>query len=185
MEKSHVTVSYHNVEKRQNVSAISDRFMFSGTPEYGGTIALLSALGPHSAVRGLLAAVASGREIQVDAYPRAWFRGQEGGKSLTAALSKEVIHGIYVGPSLLRGAGESRSIAVLDDDPRKVFQRLAYTFAIPALPEWAEWLFGALKREKRLTPLAGHHARGCTLDMSEADLDLLLSDGVKKGELRF
>src|SRR5262245_21561086 len=105
METPFVSVSYHNPEKRLNVSVVSDRFMFSGTPEYGGPVALLSALGPHSAVRGLLAAVASGREIQVDAYPRAWFRGAEGGKILTAALSREVTHGIYVGPSLLLGAG--------------------------------------------------------------------------------
>jgi hypothetical protein len=185
MEKPYIRVSYHSLEKRLHVSTLSDRFMFSGSPEYGGMIVLLSALGPHSAVRGLLAAVASGRDVQVDAYPRAWFRGAEGGRSLTAALSKEVTHGIYVGPSLLLGSGQTRSITVLDDDPRKVFQRLAYTFAIPALPEWAEWLLGALKRAKKLTPLAGHRARGCTLDATEEDLDKLLASGVKEGAIRF
>jgi len=174
---------YKDIEKGYHVSAVVDRLLFEGTPEYGGQIVLLSAIGPHSAVRGVLAAVATGREIRTDRFQRGRFYGRDGGRILTAALGGGVIHGCFVGPRLLQG--EDDRIAILGDEPRKIFDRLCQSMALPALPEWAAWICETLKSKRLLTPLAGMGASGCTVSASEEEMDRILSDGVKRGALKF
>ncbi len=174
---------FKDSEKSFNVSAVVDRLLFEGSDEYGGQVMLLSAIGPHSSVRGLLAAVATGREIRADRFPRARFYGREGGRILSAALGGGVIHGCFIGPRLLQS--EDDRCAILGDEPRKVFDRLCQSMALPALPEWATWICDELRSKRLLTPLAGMGAAGCSLSASEDDLDRILSDGVKRGTLRF
>jgi len=174
---------YKDLEKGYHVSAVVDRLLFEGSDDYGGQIVLLSAIGPHSAVRGVLAAVATGREIRADRYQRARFYGREGGRILSAALGDGLIHGCYVGPRLIQA--ESDRFAILSDEPRKVFDRLCQYMALPALPEWAKWICETLKSKRLLTPLSGMGASGCTLSASEEELDRILSDGVKTGALKF
>jgi len=174
---------YKDIEKGYHVSAVVDRLLFEGTPEYGGQIVLLSAIGPNSAVRGVLAAVATGREIRTDRFQRGRFYGRDGGRILTAALGGGVTHGCFVGPRLLQA--EDDRIAILGDEPRKVFDRLCQSMALPALPEWAEWICKTLASKRLLTPLAGMGASGCTVSASEEEIDRILSDGVKRGVLKF
>lgn len=181
--RPYLAVYYHHLEHRMNVSVIADRILFAGDPAYRCTLVLLSVLGPHSAVRGILAAAASQREIRCDAWPTARLCGTEGGRLLTAALSKEVTHGCYLGPELLLGA--SGRIAVAEDTPRKVFDRLNHAFAIPALPEWDEYLHAALKQERELVPLNGRGATGCLVNTSEDRIDGIISRGIREGAIRF
>lgn len=182
-DRPYAIACYMDIEKGYRVSAVVDRFLFEGTPEYGGQIVLLSAIGPHSAVRGILAAAATGREIRYDRFQRARFYGRDGGRILTAALGGGVTHGCFIGPRLLQA--EDGRIAILCDEPRKVFDRLCQSMAIPALPEWAAWLYEELKSKHLLTPLAGMGASGCIVSASEDEIDLILSDGVKRGALTF
>jgi len=181
-DKPYSVVYYHDVERRLNVSVVADRILFAGEPRYGCTLALLSALGPHSAVRGILAAAASGREIRSDAYPMARFYGSEGGRILTSSLTREVTHGCYLAPDLLLSS--TGRTAILDPTPRKVYDRLTYQFAIPTLPEWADWLYKALEKSRELSPLSGKGASGVVIQTSEERLDALIADGVKSGALR-
>ena len=174
---------YKDQEKGYHVSAVLDRLLFEGSDDYGGQIVLASVLGPHSAVRGLLAAIATGREIRTDRHPRARFYGREGGRILTAALGGGAIHGCFVGSMLLK-AGEGRS-ALLGDEPRKVFDRLSGSMALPALPEWAEWISRELRSKGLLSPLAGMGASGFALSAGEEDLDRILCEGVRRGAIRF
>lgn len=174
---------YKDYEKGCHVSAVVDRFLFEGSDDYGGQIVLLSALGPHSAVRGILAAAATGREIHVDRYPCGRFYSREGGRILTAVLGGGAIHGCYVGPRLIEA--EEDRLAILGSDPRKVFDRLCRTMALPALPEWAAWIFETLKSKRLLVPLCGMGSSGCTIQASEEELDRILSEGVKCGALKF
>lgn len=182
--KPYLTVYYHHLEHRVNISVVADRILFTGDPQYSGTLILLSVLGPHSAVRGILAAAASHREIRCDAYPTARFYGsEEGSRILTVAISKEVTHGFYLGPEIL--LGESDRIAVSEDTPRKVYERLIHVFAIPALPEWDEFIYSALKKDERLVPLSGKGAAGCLITTDEEHLDGIISRGIREGAIRF
>lgn len=174
---------YQDIERGYHVSAVVDRLLFEGTPEYGGQILLLSAIGPHSAVRGMLAAVATGREIRTDRFRSARLYGRDGGRILTAALGGGAIHGCFIGPRLLQS--EDDRFAVLGDEPWKVFDRLCRSMALPALPEWAAWICETLKSRRLLTPLAGVGVSGSAVSASEEELDRILSDGVKRGALKF
>ena len=181
--RPYLTAWHKDLEKGYHVSAVVDRFLFEGSDDYGGQIVLASVLGPHSAVRSLLAAMATGREIRTDRYPRARFYGREGGRILSAALGGGAIHGCFVGPLLLK-ADEGRS-ALLGDEPRKILDRLCQTMAIPALPEWADWVCGELRSKRLLSPLAGMGASGFAISAGEEDLDRILADGVRRGALKF
>ncbi len=174
---------YKDIEKGYHVSAVVDRLLFEGSTEYGGQIALLSAIGPHSAVRGILAAVATGREIRTDRFQRARFYGRDGGRILSATLGGGVIHGCFIGAHLLKS--DDDRFAILGDEPRKVFDRLCQSMALPALPEWATWICETLRSKRLLIPLCGVGASGCSISASEEDLDRILSDGVKRGALKF
>ncbi len=177
------TVFYRDFEQRLNVGVLADRVLFSGDPAYGGTLALLSILGPHSAVRGVLAAAASRRELRAACWPAARLYGEEGGRILTQALSKSVTHGIYLGPELLLST-ESGPMAVLDPVPERIFARLNHRYALPARAAWAEWLGKALEKERHLAPLAGFGASGCRITAAEETLDQLVSSGVRDGSLQ-
>jgi hypothetical protein len=183
-EKPFSTVSYHDAEKRLNVSAIADRILFSGDPEYACSLVLLSVLGPHSAVRGILA-MAAGRwcELRFSSYPKVRLYGSEGGRLLTAAISKEVTHGIYLSPSTLLSA--KGHFDLLEASPEHVYARLTHAYAFPSLPSWAEWIVRSLKADRRITPLMGQGAQGLTVSVSEEDLDLLVARGVKEKALTF
>ena len=182
-DKPYFNVSYHDTEQMLNVAVIGNSILFKGTEQHGGTLTFLSILGPHSAVRGILAALAMERDIRCDAYPQATFNVGKGGKSVTQALTRKVTHGIYLAPDLLLDA--STSVAVLDDSPEKVYQRLIHSFAIPTIPEWAGWLYEALKKKKLLTPLEGIGARGVSIEASEQCLEDLVSRGVRSGAIWF
>jgi len=174
---------YKDLEKGYHVSAVVNRLLFEGSDDYGGQIVLASVLGPHSAVRGLLAAMATGREIKMDRYSRARFYGREGGRILTAALGGSSVHGCFVGPTLLK-TDEGRA-ALLGDEPRKVLDRLSQSMALPALPAWAQWICDQLRSKRFLTPLSGMGAAGFTISAGEEDLDRILCEGVRGGALKF
>lgn len=183
-EKPYSTVSYHDAQKRLNVSAIADRILFSGDPQYACSLVLLSVLGPHSAVRGILA-MAAGRwcELRFSAYPSVRLYGSEGGRLLTAALSKEVTHGVYLAPSTFLST--KGHFNVLENTPERIYERLTHTYAFPSLPSWAEWIYRSLKADRRISPLMGQGAQGATVSVSEEDLDLLVARGVKEKALTF
>ncbi len=90
---------------------------------------------------------------------------------------------MYLAPDLLIGSTEK--IAVLEDTPRKVFDRISHAFAIPALPDWAEWIYQALKSRRQIIPLVGKGASGASIRTSEEALDEIIAKGVKKGAIRF
>ncbi|MBI5446327.1 MAG: hypothetical protein HY900_34575 [Deltaproteobacteria bacterium] len=182
--RPYFTVYYQDDERRLNVTTIGDRVLLDGDPKYGCSIVLLSVLGPHSAVRGLLAALVSHRDVRSDLYPSARLYGSDNGRIVTHALSKELTHGAYLAPEILNGT-ESRRIAILNDTPEKVFERLMHRFAVPAVPEWKDWLCQALKRSEQLTTLTGHGVGGCMISTSEESLDALISKGVAEGQIRF
>jgi hypothetical protein len=183
-EKLYSTVSYHDAQKRLNVSVIADRILFSGNPESACSIVLLSVLGPHSAVRGILA-MAAGQwsELRFSACPKVRLYGSEGGRLMTAQLSKEVTHGVYLAPSTFLAAKDY--FTVLEDSPEQVYARLTHAYAFPSLPSWAGWIYDRLKADRRLTPLKGQGAKGAVLSVTEEVLDLLVARGVKEKALTF
>ena len=182
-DKPYFTVSYHDDEKNLNVAVVGNSILFKGHASQGGTLTYLSILGPHSAVKGILAAIAMEKDIKCDSYPQASLSARKGGKSMTQALSRKVVHGIYLSPDLLLDSSER--IAVLDDSPEKVYRRLIHSFAVPTIPEWAGWLYDTLKKENLLAPLVGKGGRGVSIEASEESLEALISRGVREKAIWF
>jgi hypothetical protein len=177
-------VHYYDYARGLSVAAHSDRFLFSGTERYG-TIVLLSVAGPHSAVKAILAASASGYQIRADAFPDGTFTGgrEGGGRLITAPLGPGTVHGLYVGPDLLNREG--RSFALIGETPEKLYSELDRRFTLPAIRQWAEPIAEELKARGRLKPLGGFGASGWEVSLTDAKLDSIVTEGVKRGRLKF
>jgi len=174
---------FHDPARGLSVSAFCDRFLAIGSESHG-TIVLLSVAGPHSAVKALLAAAATGTSIRTDGMPKAQFTGSRegGGRILTAPLAPGLVHGLYVGPALLER--DAPRFAMLGDSPAAIFRELARRFTLPALPEWADWMAKKLADQGRVRPLAGFGAAGVEVSLTEAGLDALVAEGVRTGAVR-
>jgi len=174
---------FHDPTRGLSVSAFCDRFLYLGNESFG-TIMLLSVAGPHSAVKAMLAAAATGYSIGTDAVPKAHFTGSRegGGRILTAPLAGGIVHGLYIGPMLLER--ESPRFAMLGDSPAAIFRELARRFTLPALPEWAAWLAKKLADKGKIRALRGFGASGIEVSLTEADLDTFVSEGVRTGEIK-
>ena len=177
-------VHFYDMSRGLSVGAFSDRFLFSGSENYG-TLILLSIAGPHSAVKAILAAAASGYPIRTNAFPRGSFTGSRegGGRIMTAPLGTGIVHGLYVGPDLLER--ETHRFALLGETPSRIFAELNRRFTLPAVPEWADRIAAELKARGRLKPLGGFGASGCEVSLTYAELDSIVSDGVKRDQMRF
>lgn len=181
--KGYFTVSFHHAEQRLNISVVADKILVQGSAEYGGSLVFLSVLGPHSAVRGILAAAATRREIRCDAWPSARLHAGEGGRILTQFLAKDVTHGIFLGPEFF--SAEEGSHAVLDPTPEKVMETVQRAYPVTTLPEWTDWLHQALKKGRQIEPLLGRGVAGCLVTAREETIDQIISGGVKNGAIYF
>jgi hypothetical protein len=94
-----------------------------------------------------------------------------------------MVHGLYVGPDLLER--ETHHFALLGETPSRIFAELNRRFTLPAVPEWADRIAAELKARGRLKPLQGFGASGCEVSLTDAELDSIVSDGVKRDQMRF
>lgn len=187
MPRTYLNVSFHHPEQRVNISVVADKILVRGHGGTGGRLVFLSVLGPHSAVRGILAAAVTQREIRCDSLPGGYSALGDGGRIMTHALTKEsrIVHGIFLGPEFSTAPDRTGDRAVLDPTPDKVVEVLKRTFPVPALPEWNGWIYDALKKADLVQPLTGKGATGCLVSVWEDRLDQIISQGVKTGAIRF
>ncbi len=184
----HTQVCYYHYEKKLHVGALADRLLFTGDGSTGGALVFLSILGPHSAVKGLLAAAASRCDLRAPAaWPNARFYGRDGGRIVTHALSREVTHGVYLSPELVidQSRGEATVVDILDPTPRRVLDRLNHAFALTVKADWSDWFASKLESSKLLMPLSGFGATGCRITAGEEQLDKVIAAGVASGDIRF
>jgi hypothetical protein len=82
-------------------------------------------------------------------------------------------------------APDTNKTILLDDSPQFIWNSLAQIHGLPGAWQWAEWMVGELKRQRRIVPLEGI---GCNPVMVKGGRSLLLScisRGVRRGRIAF
>ena len=169
-----------------------DRFV----GEVSGTEAkahLLSVVGGDTQMAAMHAAIINGDQFSLEA----------GGRTLRICLganaecfraslnleshARPVRHLLAISQELAQSgrAPDSTKTILLDDSVQFIWNSLAQIHGLPGACEWAEWMVGELKRQRRIIPLQGI---GCSPVMIKGGRPLLLScisRGVRRKRIAF
>jgi len=177
-------VRYHDYHKGIHIECYTDGYAYSQYDE----IYLLSIVGYDSAVKGITSAAVSNREIDIiaDYVLRICASKFERYRILNTKLPSGLLHQIVVAESFFTQEGMSKIIYVTkgQNTPEVVYQKIQQSYTMPAIPEWAEWLYKKIIENRSLEELEGN-VKVLKLDVHEKALDELISEGVRNKEITF
>lgn len=183
----HATMQLYD-EGKADVRAYVERVLWS---EQG--IYLASLIGPGSAVKALLAALAAGKGVTVEEHKGGrpvdthYLQAAGKGKLFTSRLRDGYTHGAFVARACLveHKGEEERELVVLDEDPARILAHLTGRVTLTVLSEWAPWLVERMREEGLLYRLEGMGVIGSVVRPDEGRLDELISRGVREGAIAF
>lgn len=179
LEKIQMTDHSRNV----HIEAYTDGYAYD---EYD-QIYLLSVVGHDSAVKGISAAVVNNKLFEIlkeDNLMSVSAPWHYKNRILSSRLPSGMLHQLVI--SELFFTRERGTILIYAPEKeaieRIVFNTLKERFAVPALPEWAGWIFERLKEEEALDELSGN-IKVLRLNTSEHQLDEMISEGIKSDKI--
>lgn len=178
-------IRHYDHYKGIHVECYTDGYSFN---EYN-ELYLLSAVGFDSAVKGITSAAVSSREIEIlseDEVTSVYTNRYEHYRILSAKLPSGLLHQIVAVEAFFTEEGMSKIIYVPEaqDVEEVVYHKLQQSYTIPAMPEWAEWLYQKLIENNCIEELKGT-IKVFKLNVHEKSLDELISEGVKNKEISF
>jgi hypothetical protein len=175
---------YHDYHKGIHIECYTDGYAYSEYDE----LYLLSVIGYDSAVKGISSAAVSGREIEILTEYTIRIRASrhEKYRILNAKLPSGLLHQIVVAESFFTQEGISKIIYMTEGQnmPEVVYQKIQQSYTVPAIPEWAEWLWKKAIEKGWLEELEGT-VKVLKLEVHEKPLDELITEGVKSKEITF
>jgi hypothetical protein len=154
---------------------------------------LVSVVGGDTQMAAMHAAIINGDQFSLEAGGRI-LRISLGANAecFRASLNLEnhprpVRHLLAISQELAQSgrAPDTTKTILLDDSAQFIWNSLAQIHGLPGACEWAEWIVGELKRQRRIVPLEGI---GCNPVLVKGGRPLLLScisRGVRRGRLAF
>ena len=177
-------VTYHDYHKGIHIECYTDGYAYSQYDE----IYLLSVVGYDSAVKAITSAAVSGREIEIftEYTIRIYASRYEKYRILNTKLPSGLLHQIVAVESFFTQEGMSKIIYVTkgQNTPEVVYQKIQQSYAVPAIPEWAEWLYKKIIENGHIEEFEGN-VKVLKLDVHEKALDELISEGVRNKEITF
>jgi len=177
-------LTYHDYHKSIHIECYTDAYAYNEYSE----LFLLSVVGYDSAVKGLTSAAVTGREIEIitDYTIRINASKFEKYRILNTKLPSGLLHQIVVADSFFTQEEKSKIIYVTErhNTPEVVYHKIQQSYTVPAIPEWAEWLYSKISENGWVEELEGN-LKVLKLDMHEKALDELISEGVKNKEITF
>ena len=182
--------------KGTRFSVFLDRLIAEPASSQGVTAAahLISVFGNDSEIAGIAAAVSCQESFQIEAPSVREMRitlGEEiqnfrssfsvpGRKQPfrhLVVLSKALAH------SRPEASVELSRVILVDRDPTFVLFRLAGTFGLPALPEWATFVFSQLQRQRRIESLIGLGCSPVAVNATNEEILVWIGKGLRQGTL--
>ena len=177
-------VRFRDYDRGVDVEALTDGYAYD---EYS-CVHLLSVAGHDSNVKAITSAVATGRtvEIMTDPVTETWGSYGQKFRTLTTKLPSGLLHQVVAGEGFFRLPDRPRSLLYVEgEDPAGVvYEAVRTACPVPLIPEWAEWLYGTLRREGHVQELYGTR-KVLKINVGEKVLDSLVSEAVGNGEISF
>lgn len=98
---------------------------------------------------------------------------------------RAVRHVIGMSEEFSTATASSGRTLLAHSDPSFVWSSLAHIHGLPGVPEWANWFHRQLNRHNSLVPLLGIGCQPVLVNGNKEQFLGWLSDGVRRGEIRF
>ncbi len=148
---------------------------------------LLSLAGNDSSVKAISSAVVSGRTIDILSEEPIYLEKGFGQKYriFNSRLDSSLLHQLLLADSFFNLEGDRLLyVGRGEDAPQILYRAVRESCSVPMIPEWSEWLYNKLKRENYLEELRGTR-KVLKLSIEERELESIVSEGVKSGEISF
>lgn len=178
-------VRYVEHGKGVDVEAYTDGYAY----DRASHLYLLSVAGYEARVKAITSALVSGRQIQIIGRKRRSVRQDftRRYRILGTRLGNGLFHQIVLADDFFKSSREGDKLLYAgseEDVPALVYNSVKNDYSTPLVPEWSEWLYGKIRKEKRVEELLGTR-RVIRLSVKEEELDGFVSEGVKNGEITF
>lgn len=179
-------VRYCNYSDGIDVQAYTDGYAYD---EYSN-LYLFSTAGYDSSVKAITSALVSGRKIDIIASPSPLYLSGSFAhtyKILSAKLGSGLLHQIVLDDRFLKFAQNGHKFIYVDNDEhisRIVYDSMKRSYSVPLIPEWSEWLCERIKEKDGLEELSGTR-EVLKLTIGEEELESIVSEGIKNGEIDF
>lgn len=178
-------ISHYDYSRGIRIECYTDGYAYNEYSE----LYLLSVVGYDSAVKGMTAAVLSSKEIEIlsgDCAVSLYTSRHEKYRVFGSKLASGLLHEIVAAESFFTREGMAKVLYVGEEQSIEevVYRKLEQMYAVPALPEWAGWIYEKLAGYGCVEELKGT-AKVFRLDVHEKQLDELISEGVKNREVCF
>jgi hypothetical protein len=178
-------IRHYDHYKGIHVECYTDGYSYNEYDE----LYLLSAVGFDSTVKGITSAAVSGRETEIlseDEIISVYTNRCEHYRILSAKLPSGLLHQVVAVEGFFTEEGMSTIIYVPEGQnvEELAYHKLQQSYTIPAIPEWAGWLYKKLVESGCVEELKGT-MRVLKLNVHEKTLDDLISEGVKNKEISF
>jgi hypothetical protein len=178
-------VRYSDYSNGIDVNALTDGYAYD---DYF-CIYLLSVAGRDSSVKGITSALVSGRKIEIlsDGVIELGTSFGERYRILGTKLPCSMLHQVVVAEGFLGSRNGRERLIYVDgeeDRARLVYETVRNGYPVPVIPEWSDWLYGRLREEGLVEEMHGTR-QVLRLGIQEEELDSMISDGVRNGEISF
>ncbi|MCI0330691.1 MAG: hypothetical protein L0196_07035 [candidate division Zixibacteria bacterium] len=178
-------VKYAEHWKGVDVEAYTDGYAY----DQESRLYLMSVAGYEAKVKAITAALVTGREIRIIGRKNTSVRQDFSHRYriLGTTLGNNLLHQIVLADVFFKASYNGDKLLYVDRDedaPALVYNSVRGDYSVPLIPEWSEWLYGKIRREKCLDELLGSR-RVIRLSVREEELDAFISEGIRNGEIEF
>lgn len=177
-------IRHYDHDKGIHVECYTDGYAYNDYNE----LYLASVVGLDSAVKAVTAAAVTGKEIELlGKHATSIFANRcEKYRILSTKLPSGILHQIVAAEGFFTQEGASKILYVAEEQSVEevVYRKLQQNFTVPAIPEWAAWLYQKLVEKCWVEELKGT-IKVLKLNVREEELDQLISQGIKNKEITF
>ena len=178
-------ISIYDYYKGIGIKAYTDGCAYD---EYG-YLYLVSILGHDSAVKGLSSAMVTHRDITIDLDDNYEIKlcVMPGGKYriLSARLNSGFLHQIVVMEAILKKTNnEFVYIGDKKETGNVIFSMIRKNFGTPILHSWKDWLIKQIEEQELIEFMQGN-IQLAKINLNEKQLDSIISDGIRAGDIGF
>jgi len=176
-------VKYTDYVRGIDVEAYTDGYAYGPY----SNVYLLSLAGNDSSVKAISSAVVSGKIIDILSEEPVYLEKNFGQKYriLNNRLGSSLLHQLVLADSFFNLEGDRLLYVGREEDaPQILYRAVRESCSVPMISEWSEWLYDRLKKEDGLEELRGTR-KVLKLSIEERELESIVSEGVKSGEIRF
>ena len=175
-------IRHQDHHKGIRIECYTDGYIYNEYDEFY----LISVIGFDSAVKGIISAAVSFKEIEIltETPITLYASRNEKYRILTTKLPSGLLHQIAACESFFTEEGTSKIIHIPEgaNIPQTIYKKIQQSHTIPLIPQWAEWLHQKIIENELLKELRGN-IKAYQLNTHEKQLDQLISEGIKNKEI--